>query len=68
MIERKHTEYHNVPTNAINKVIVQAQQSIRSIIDYNINITFVMDINIHLLIIQDKFRLPETIERSLLRN
>lgn len=36
-------------------------------INYNINITFVMNRNILLITIQDKFKLPETIERSLLK-
>lgn len=35
-------------------------------IDYNLKKTFVTNRNIRLIIIQDKFRLPETIERSLL--
>lgn len=45
MIEFKHAEYNNVTTNDSNKVIVKAYYSI----DYNLNITFVINRNIDLI-------------------
>lgn len=42
--------YYNATTNDCNKVIVQSYYSIRSMIDYDLNITFVINIKILLII------------------
>lgn len=42
--------YYNVTTNDSNKVIVAAFYSIRSMIDYDLNVTFVINRNILLII------------------